>query len=30
LESHPGELFKPRRYLIAHSLEEAFPCPERK
>jgi hypothetical protein len=30
LETHPGELFKPRRYLIVRSLEEAFPCPEKK
>ena len=27
LESHPGELYRPRRYLIVQGLRSAFPCP---
>ncbi len=26
LESHPGELYRPRRYLIVQGLRGAFPC----
>ena len=26
LESHPGELYRPRRYLIVQGLRDAFPC----
>lgn len=26
LESHPRELYRPRRYLIIQGLREAFPC----
>ena len=26
LETHPGERFRPRRYLIVQALRAAFPC----
>jgi len=30
LDEHPGELYRPRRYLIVQALRNGFPCAERQ